>query len=149
MTPSIAETDAFAERCHAGQVDKAGRPYIQHPRTVAALLADHGDEAVMAGLLHDVVEDCGVTLDQLGEMGFSETVVSAVDSVSRRPGEPYMDMIQRAGAHPLGRLVKLADNATNPDEQRLALLDDDTANRLRRKYARARALLLLAEEVAR
>ncbi|SNT64362.1 HD domain-containing protein [Asanoa hainanensis] len=143
--PTVEETDAFAARCHEGQVDKAGRPYIDHPRTVAAALVGHGDEAVMAGLLHDVVEDCGVTLDELRAMGYPERVVSAGDSVSHRGGETYLDGIRRAAADPLGRLVKLADNATNGDEARLALLDEETADRLRRKYARAREILLAAE----
>ncbi|GIF78204.1 HD domain-containing protein [Asanoa siamensis] len=140
--PTVEDTDAFAARCHAGQVDKAGRPYIAHPRAVAALLTAHGDEAVMAGLLHDVVEDCGVTLADLRAMGYSERVVSAVDAVSHRPDESYLDGIRRAAADPLGRLVKLADNTTNSDETRLALLDEATAARLRRKYAEARAVLL-------
>lgn len=146
--PTVEETDAFAARCHEGQVDKAGRPYIEHPRTVAAKLVEHGDEAVIAGLLHDVVEDCGVDLDQLRTMGYSERVVSAVDSVSHRDGETYLDGIRRAAADPLGRLVKLADNATNGDEKRLSLLDDSTAARLRRKYAEARRVLL-GKEVGR
>ncbi|HTF12317.1 MAG TPA: HD domain-containing protein [Asanoa sp.] len=140
--PTVEETDAFAARCHEGQVDKAGLPYIEHPRTVAAALVEHGDEAVMAGLLHDVVEDCGVTLNQLRAMGYSERVVSAVDSVSHRDGETYLDAIRRAAADPLGRLVKLSDNATNGSEERLALLEAATADRLRRKYAKARAVLL-------
>jgi (p)ppGpp synthase/HD superfamily hydrolase len=140
--PTVEETDAFAARCHEAQVDQAGLPYIEHPRTVAAALAEHGDEAVMAGLLHDVVEDCGVTLDQLRAMGYSERVIAAVDSVSHRDGETYLDAIRRAAADPLGRLVKLSDNATNGDEERLALLDEATADRLRIKYAKARAVLL-------
>ncbi|SDZ00082.1 HD domain-containing protein [Asanoa ishikariensis] len=143
--PTVEETDAFAARCHEGQVDKAGRPYIDHPRTIAAALVEHGDDAVMAGLLHDVVEDCAVTLDELRGRGYSERVVSAVDSVSHRDGETYLDGIRRAAVDPLGRLVKLADNATNSDEARLAVLDDETADRLRRKYARAREILLAAE----
>ncbi|GIF49912.1 HD domain-containing protein [Asanoa ferruginea] len=140
--PTVEETDAFAARCHEGQVDKAGLPYIAHPRAVAAALVEHGDEAVMAGLLHDVVEDCGVTLDELRAMGYPERVVSAVDSVTHRAGESYLDAVRRAAADPLGRLVKLSDNATNSDEERLALLDAATADRLRTKYAEARAVLL-------
>jgi (p)ppGpp synthase/HD superfamily hydrolase len=140
--PTVEETDAFAARCHEGQVDKAGQPYIEHQRAVAAALVEHGDEAVMAGLLHDVVEDCGVTLDQLRAMGYPERVVAAVDSVSHRDGEAYLDAIRRAAADPLGRLVKLSDNATNGSEERLALLDEATADRLRTKYAKARAVLL-------
>lgn len=141
-SPTVADADALAEQAHRGQVDKAGRPYIEHPRAVARMLAEHGDHAVMAGLLHDVVEDTTVTLDDLRDAGYPPEVVDAVDSVTRRQGETYMDMIRRAAAHPLGRLVKLADNAHNGDEARLAVLEPAVAEFLRRRYAKARAVLL-------
>jgi len=63
--------------------------------------------------------------------------------VSRRDGEPYMDLIERATADPVGRWVKLADNLDNSDEDRLGQLDDATAQRLRDKYAAARDRLTL------
>lgn len=136
-----ADARALATAAHLRQVDKAGRPYIEHAAEVARRLEPYGDLAVMAGWLHDTVEDTGLTLTGLLGMGFPDAVVQAVDSVTQRPGEPYLDMVRRAAADPLGRLVKLADNATNSDEARLALLDPATADRLRRKYARARAVL--------
>lgn len=145
MTRTVKDADTLAVAAHLGQVDKAGAPYIEHVREVARRLEKHGDEAVMAGLLHDIVEDTDVTLEQLRAMGFPEAVVRAVDAVTWRDGEAYMDLIARAAADPLGRLVKLADNGTNADEARLALLDDATAERLRRKYARAREVLLAGE----
>lgn len=141
MTRTVDDARALAAAAHHGQVDKAGKPYIDHPRIVAEALEPHGDLAVMAGWLHDVVEDSPVTLERLADMGFPPEVVSAVDSVTRREDETYMDLIRRAAADPIGRLVKLADNATNSDEARLALLDEATADRLRRKYARAREVL--------
>jgi (p)ppGpp synthase/HD superfamily hydrolase len=141
VTRTVDDARALAVAAHRGQVDKAGLPYIDHPRTVAEALAPHGELAVMAGWLHDVVEDTPVTLERLADMGFPPEVVAAVDSVTRREGETYMDLIRRAAADPIGRLVKLADNATNSDEARLALLDAATADRLRQKYARAREVL--------
>lgn len=142
--PTIEDADALAAEFHHGQVDKAGQPYINHPRTVARILADqgHGDDAVMAGLLHDIVEDTDVTLDDLRERGYPEEVVRAVDAVTRRAGESYMALIHRAAADPLGRLVKLADNETNSDPARLALLTDKEREWFTQKYARARAVLL-------
>lgn len=143
--PTVEDADAFAAKAHAGQTDKAGRPYVEHVRTVASLLRHHGDHAVMAGLLHDVVEDTTVTLDELRRLAYPEDVVRAVDSVTRREDEDYYDMVRRAAVDPLGRLVKLADNATNADENRLELLPAKVADRLRRKYAKAREILLAAE----
>jgi (p)ppGpp synthase/HD superfamily hydrolase len=145
VTRTVDHARELAIAAHQGQVDKAGKPYIEHPRTVAELLAPHGELAVMAGWLHDVVEDTPISLEQLRELGFPPEVVAAVDSVTWRDGESYEDLIRRAAADPVGRLVKLADNATNSDEARLALLDVKTADRLRRKYARAREILEAAQ----
>jgi (p)ppGpp synthase/HD superfamily hydrolase len=141
---TIEAADRLAEGAHAGQFDKAGNPYIDHPRAVARMLREHGDEAVMAGLLHDVVEDTYVTLDDLRAAGFPERVVAAVDAVTRRQGETYMDFVRRGATDELGRLVKLADNAHNSSPERLAALEPEVAQGLGRRYARAREILLEA-----
>lgn len=96
----------IATAAHAGQVDKAGQPYIQHPVRVAAMV--HGTDAKVVALLHDVVEDSAVTLADLAEV-FPARIVAAVDSVTRRSGEAYFEFAARAAADPLGRVVKLAD----------------------------------------
>ena len=64
----IAFATLYAEACHEGQTRKyTGEPYVTHPRRVAAQAAVLGlsDDAVIAGLLHDVVEDCGITVEEL------------------------------------------------------------------------------------
>lgn len=143
-SPTVRAADVLAELAHRGQVDKAGVDYIHHPRAVARILREqgHSDPVIIAGLLHDVAEDTTITLDDLREFGFSEMVVQAVDSVTRRQGEKYMDLIRRAAADPIGRLVKLADNETNSDPARLALLTDSEREWFTQKYAKARAVLL-------
>lgn len=142
MTESwlLARADAIAAAAHAGQLDKAGQPYIDHPRAVAELVREHGPNAVMAALLHDTVEDTDVTLDQLRAEGFPAEVVDAVDAVTRREGETYMDFIRRARRHPLGRVVKTADNLHN--SSRLGNLHGEEREFLTRRYERARAVLL-------
>ncbi|MBF9135160.1 HD domain-containing protein [Plantactinospora sp. S1510] len=142
MTPTVADAAALAERAHAGQVDKAGRPYVEHVRAVAGMLHRFGENAVMAGWLHDTVEDTWVTLAYLREQGYPEEVVGAVDSVSRRPGEAYEDMLDRAVRHPVGLKVKLADNSHNSDPKRQALLSEDDRTWGTRKYAAARSRLV-------
>ena len=59
-------------------------------------------EARIAGVLHDVVEDCGWTLDDLRTEGFSEPVLSAVDAVTKRESEDYDQFVARAAADPIG-----------------------------------------------
>jgi (p)ppGpp synthase/HD superfamily hydrolase len=136
-----ADAIALAERAHAGQTDKVGEPYIEHVRRVVAAVANHGDDAQMAAALHDVVEDTAWTLEQLAGLGIPRPVLDAVDALTARPGEAYEAMVRRAAADPLARVVKLADNLDNADEGRLVRLDQGTAERLRAKYAMARALL--------
>ena len=116
---------ASAAEAHAGQLDKAGKPYILHPLRVMASVEK--PQAKIAAVLHDVVEDSDWTLDELLAEGFSESVVQAVDALSRRDGEDYEDFVRRAGANPLARPVKIADlhdlsripNPTERDENRV------------------------------
>jgi len=74
----------FAERSHDGQYRRSGDPYITHPLAVANILIDmHMDhESLMAALLHDVLEDCGVGKEQLAAM-FGAEVAELVDGVSK------------------------------------------------------------------
>ncbi|MCH8542334.1 MAG: bifunctional GTP diphosphokinase/guanosine-3',5'-bis pyrophosphate 3'-pyrophosphohydrolase [Alcanivorax sp.] len=74
----------FAEHAHEGQYRRTGDPYITHPLAVANILTDmHMDhESLMAAMLHDVIEDTGVSKEQLAEM-FSPGVAELVDGVSK------------------------------------------------------------------
>lgn len=144
--------EAIATAAHRGQFDKAGVPYIEHPRAVAAMVARRtdprdADVAAQAAWLHDVVEDTSVTLEDLAAAGFEGAVISAVDSVTRRPGELYTTLIERAADHWLGRLIKLCDNEHNTG--RLDNLDEPVRSGLARRYAKARVVLLEAERLHR
>jgi GTP pyrophosphokinase len=77
----------YAEKAHDGQLRKSGEPYILHPIAVTEILMDlHMDSSTLiAGLLHDVVEDTGVTLAQINEE-FGETVASLVDGLTKLKG---------------------------------------------------------------
>lgn len=141
---TVTHARLLAEFAHHGQVDKAGKPYIDHPRAVATIVTGYTgctDVMIMTAWLHDVVEDTPVTLDDLRKFGFPEEVVRAVDSVTRRPKEQYAALIERAAADPVGCLVKLADNAHNSSEERLAVLDPVVAAGLRKRYRKARLVL--------
>ena len=66
--PEVSRAKALAELCHAGQTDKAGRPYTEHLERVAESVGRHAEEAAVA-YLHDVVEDTPCTLDHLSGSG--------------------------------------------------------------------------------
>jgi len=74
----------FAAKAHQGQVRKTGEPYLEHPLTTAMILAEfHLDaETLAAALLHDVPEDCGVSLNEI-EAAFGPQVVKLVDGVTK------------------------------------------------------------------
>jgi (p)ppGpp synthase/HD superfamily hydrolase len=101
----------LAARAHAGQRDKSGQCYLLHPLRV--MLRQQSEEAMMVAVLHDVVEDTDLTLDDLREAGFSEWVLEAVRLVTHDKKESYADFVARCAAHPLARAVKLADVEDN------------------------------------
>jgi hypothetical protein len=109
---------AIAAAAHSGQKDKAGQPYILHPLRV--MLALQKEEERIVAVLHDVVEDTKITPDILPSEGFSEAILSAIDSVTKRVGEDYEAFVLRAAANPIGREVKLADLTDNSDLSRIS-----------------------------
>lgn len=136
---SLEEAIAIAARAHAGQVDKARQPYILHPLKV--MLRLQATDERIAAVLHDVVEDTPITLDDLRAAGFSPAVLTAVDALTKRPGETRLQAAARAAADPVARAVKLADNAENLDLSRIENPTEKDYARLR-EYEQVRALLL-------
>lgn len=130
----VQRAKELARRAHAGQVDKAGRPYIEHVARVAAAVSDD-PEAEAVAWLHDVLEDCPAFANEFWSM--PAQVTKYVHYLTRVPGWPVRNYYERISEHRIALRVKLADIADNADESRLALLDDKTAARLRRKYAKA------------
>ncbi|CAL9367419.1 HD domain-containing protein [Streptomyces sp. enrichment culture] len=143
---TVEEVDAFAAAAHAGQVDKIGVPYIEHVRAVAAGLAAFGDEMVMAGLLHDVIEDTDWTAARLLALGVPLRVVGTVKDVTNQPGVPYEDKIRRIIRSSDATLVKIADNAHNSRPDRAAQLPEEKRARLAAKYRAARDVLWAAAD---
>jgi (p)ppGpp synthase/HD superfamily hydrolase len=136
---SLERAIEIAAAAHAGQVDKAGQPYILHPLRV--MLRVSGDHERMAAVLHDVVEDTPVTLEQLIREGFPPEVISAVQALPKGAQESRLQAAARAAADPIARAVKLADNLENMDLSRIANPTEKDYARLK-EYEQVRALLL-------
>jgi (p)ppGpp synthase/HD superfamily hydrolase len=128
----------IAAKAHAGQVDKAGQPYVLHP--LRMMLAVTMPEARMAAVLHDIVEDTTVTLDELRAAGFPATVLEAVEALTKREGEDYEAFIRRVAPNPIAREVKLADLRDNSDLSRISEPTERDRERIK-KYSRAIAYL--------
>jgi (p)ppGpp synthase/HD superfamily hydrolase len=118
---------AFAAKAHAGQLDKAGKPYILHP--LRLMMKFDELEEQLASLLHDVVEDGDVTLDELRGLGIPEVTVVAIDCLTKRPGETYEQFISRIRPNPLATKVKIADIRDNLDLTRLPALQEKDLER--------------------
>ena len=130
---TIEKAISLAIEAHKGKVDKAGAPYILHPLRV--MFQMETKEEMIAAVLHDVLEDTAITPDQLKEMGFSETVLEALDSVTKRAGETYEDFVRRAALHPIGKKIKLADLRDNMDLSRLEKITDNDIRRVKKYHS--------------
>ena len=128
--PNLEDAIALAVKAHKGQVDKADQVYILHPLRV--MFAVDGEIARMVAVLHDVIEDSDTTLDDLLAMGYPNEVISALDCLTRREDESYMEFVQRAKVNPIAREVKLADMEDNMDIRRLTQITDKDRERLNR-----------------
>ena len=137
--PTIEHAIEIAANAHAGQRDKAGQPYIFHPLRV--MFRVNGEHEQMAAVLHDVVEDTAITIDDLAREGFPSEVLRAIAALTKLPGETRLEAAARAAADPVARKVKLADNAENMDLSRIPNPTDKDYARCR-EYEEVRELLL-------
>ena len=130
----------FAEQAHYGQVRRSGEPYVTHPLAVSGILAgmhmDH--QSLMAALLHDTIEDTGVTKEDIAAQ-FGEDVAELVDGVSKlthiefdsaelKQAENFQKMALAMARDIRVILVKLADRLHNM--RTLGVLNRDKVRRI-------------------
>ena len=132
--PMLELALSIATEAHRGQFDKAGIDYIEHPIFVASQVDSEEEKAV--ALLHDVIEDSSVTAEELLNAGLPETVVTAVQILSKKKGQDYQTYLKTVKSNPLARAVKLADLKHNSDLSRLETITDKDLEGLE-KYKKA------------
>jgi (p)ppGpp synthase/HD superfamily hydrolase len=137
-TATVEDAISIAAQAHKGQQDKAGAPYLLHP--LRMMLRMNSETAMMAAVLHDVVEDTDWTLERLHEAGFSAEVIEAVDCLTHREGESYEEFVERVRTNPIARQVKIADLEDNMNIRRIGQLGAKDLERLE-KYHRAWCVL--------
>ena len=146
----MARAMGFATMAHYGQLDKAGKPYIDHPIAVANLLILESETVQIAALLHDVVEDTPAEIGDIHEE-FGKTVADAVEALTRgytgpdggwyskkrgsrnRKKEAYKDFILRCKKNSIAARVKIADVTHNLS--RMGCLSQDEQEYLLSKYS--------------
>ena len=137
-TGTLEDAISIAALAHKGQRDKAGAPYLLHP--LRMMMRMSSEAAMMAAVLHDVVEDTGWTLEQLRGEGFSDEVLEAVDCLTHREGESYQEFVERVRTNQIARQVKVADLEDNMNILRITRLGAKDLERLE-KYHKAWCLL--------
>ena len=114
-TPMTNRAMQIAYQAHHGQLDANGIPYILHPVHLAEQMDD--EISCTVALLHDVVEDTHMTMENLaGE--FPGEVIEALQLLTHREGVPYFDYVHAIRENPIAKKVKLADIAHNSDQSR-------------------------------
>ena len=136
---TIEKAIEIAARHHAGDTDKAGKPYLLHP--LRLMFAVRSPFEMMAAVLHDVVEDTPVTLQDLESEGFHPDVIAAIDALTKKPGESRLEAAARAAQDPIALVVKLADVTDNMDLSRIADPKDRDFERLK-EYEEVKKLLI-------
>ena len=136
----------LACRLHTGQVDKAGRPYIEHLTRVLLRVQAAGGDLIqqIASLLYDAIEDGKVSAEQLLWLGVQKEAVELVLVLTKGKRQSYEEYLTGVKICQRAHLVKLGDLDDNSDSARLAVLPEALAQRLRQKYESARQYLASA-----
>lgn len=90
---TVEEALRIAIDAHEGQLDLDGKPVILHP--IAVGLAGKNREEMIAGFLHDVVEDTETSFDDLLQQGVDQVIVDALRLLCHEKGTDYYDYVQR------------------------------------------------------
>lgn len=107
-----------ATEAHKGQTDKGGHPYILHPLAVAGRVKNVKQKII--ALLHDVLEDTSITVEDLKKEGFHDDIIEAIIALTRKKGETYTEFCERVAKNILAIDVKIADIKENNTFERLS-----------------------------
>lgn len=128
----IKKAQSIATLAHKDQKRKfTNEQYIVHPERVSKNVTTV-DQKIVAWL-HDVVEDTSVTLEDLRKEGFEEHILQAIDCLTRRENENYLEFVKRVMKNELAIVVKLSDLKDN--------LSDLKSGTMRDKYLLAQFVL--------
>jgi guanosine-3',5'-bis(diphosphate) 3'-pyrophosphohydrolase len=140
----LSKVITFAVNAHEGQTDKIGEPYILHPLRV--MMDCNSMVEKLVAILHDTVEDTDATLDDIRALfvnnrTFADTVVDAVDAITKKKGQSYDDYLAVVKQNPIALSVKLADIRDNMSPVRQYRLPMEKQIALKAKYLKALAVL--------
>ena len=139
-TPLTKAAMNIAYTAHLGQPDKGGYPYIHHPLHLAEQMTD--EYTACAALLHDVVEDTAVTLEELAAV-FPNEIIEALALLTHGEDTDYFAYVAAISRNPIARVVKIADLTHNSDSTRMEITEENRSFVLRHaeKYRKALDML--------
>lgn len=129
----------IATKAHSGQVDKGGHPYILHPLAVMMNVETNVEKIV--AVLHDVLEDTELTLNDLESEGFGYDVLIPLGILTKGKGVSYDDYIKQIAKNNVARNVKIQDIRNNMDLSRIENLSKKDFER-NKKYKKALHFLI-------
>lgn len=122
---------------HKEQTDKAGLPYVFHPFHLAEQMDD--EYSTVVALLHDVVEDSEMTLEELAKE-FPKDIIDAIAMMTHDSSVDYFEYVKEIRTNEIARKVKLADLTHNSDKTRLSVVTEKDEARYQ-KYLKAIEIL--------
>ena len=140
-TPLTNKAMKIAYEAHHRQMDYNGIPYIFHPIHLAEQMED--ELSCCAALLHDVVEDTDMTMEQLAEE-FPMEVIDVLKLLTHEKDVDYFDYVRAIKKNPVAVKVKLADLDHNSDQSRCigSGLTEERLAYWRQKYQKAKEILV-------
>ena len=131
---------SIAYNAHHGQLDSNGIPYIFHPLHLAEQMDD--EISCCCAILHDVVEDTDVTMEEL-EQDFPREVTDVLKLLTHGKDVPYEQYVRAIKTNPIAVKVKLADIAHNSDQTRCVGTDipQEKLDTWSKKYTMAKKIL--------
>lgn len=137
---NLQEAINIALIAHKNQTRKNGTPYILHPLRV--MLKQTSEKSMTAAVLHDVIEDSEITLNDLKNYGFNDEIIEIVRLLTHVKNQSYDEYIQNIIKNPIAVKIKIADLE---DNMNLEELPEITENDLKRMQKYKNALLSLKQ----
>ncbi|MEI6554601.1 MAG: GTP pyrophosphokinase [Paludibacter sp.] len=134
MQLQLEKAISIALLAHKGQIDKGGNPYILHPLRI--MIGMPTIEEKIVAVLHDVLEDSNITIQNLREENYSEKILNALTLLTKNENQSYNEYISEIKKNTLATKVKLADLRDNMDKNRIINPNEKDIERMN-KYIKA------------
>jgi len=115
----LDKATAIVATAFVGVFDKGGTPYFEHCKHVANGVKHLGEQAEIAAIFHDLLEDTDWTAKRLIDEGFDPRTIEIVVLMTHIKGVPYMDYVRKLSVSVIAVAIKMADLRHNSDIHRM------------------------------